>query len=66
VPYELLRGKDVAASGERALEVAVRLDYGGVEHRVEPDPVAAAAALPGDVNVIASHTQFTHLTRDSW
>ena len=66
VPYELLRGKAVAASGERALDVAVRLDYGGVEHRVEPDPLAAAAALPGDVHVIASYTQFTHLTRDSW
>jgi UDP-N-acetylmuramyl tripeptide synthase len=66
VPYELLRGKAVAASGERALDVAVRLEYGGVEHRVERDPVAAAAALPGDVHVIASYTQFTHLTRDTW
>ena len=62
----MLRGKAVAASGERALDVAVRLDYGGVEHRVEPDPVAAAAALPGDVDMIASYTQFTHLTRGSW
>jgi UDP-N-acetylmuramyl tripeptide synthase len=66
VPYEMLRGKAVAASGERALDVAVRLDYGGVEHRVERDPVAAASALPGDVHVIASYTQFTHLTRDTW
>ena len=66
VPYEMLRGKAVAASGERALDVAVRLAYGGVEHRVERDPVAAAAALPGDVHVIASYTQFTHLTRDTW
>ena len=66
VPYEMLRGKAVAASGERALDVAVRLDYGGVDHRVERDPVAAAAPLPGDVHVIASYTQFTHLTRDTW
>jgi UDP-N-acetylmuramyl tripeptide synthase len=66
VPYELLRGKAVAASGERALDVAVRLDYGGVEHRLERDPVAAASALPGEVDVIASYTQFTHLTRGSW
>jgi UDP-N-acetylmuramyl tripeptide synthase len=66
VPYELLRGKQVAASGERALDVSVRLDYGGVEHRLEPDPVAAATALPGDVHVIASYTQFTHLTRGTW
>jgi UDP-N-acetylmuramyl tripeptide synthase len=67
VPYELLRGVPVAASGERALDVAVRLDYGGVECLVEPDPLAAAARLPGpDVTVIASYTQFTHLTRRSW
>jgi UDP-N-acetylmuramyl tripeptide synthase len=67
VPYELLRGVPVAASGERALDVAVRLDYGGVDCLVEPDPLAAAARLPGeDVVVIASYTQFTHLTRGSW
>ena len=51
---------------DACLDVAVRLDYGGVEHRVETDPVAAAASLPGDVHVIASYTQFTHLTRDAW
>lgn len=67
VPYELLRDRPVAASGERALDVAVRLDYGGVDHIVEPDPLAAAARLPGDdVTIIASYTQFTHLTRGSW
>lgn len=66
VPYELLRGKAVAASGERALDVAVRLDYGGVEHRLVADPLAAAASLPGEVHVIASYTQFTHLTRSTW
>ena len=47
VPYELLRGVPVAASGERALDVAVRLEYGGVECFVEPDPLVAAARLPG-------------------
>jgi UDP-N-acetylmuramyl tripeptide synthase len=67
VPYELLRGKPVAASGERALDVAVRLDYGGVDCFVEADPLVAAARLPGDeVQIIASYTQFTHLTRRSW
>jgi UDP-N-acetylmuramyl tripeptide synthase len=66
VPYELLRGRRVVASGERALDVAVRLDYGGVEHTVIADPVAAAASLPGEAHVIASYTQFTHLTRSSW
>ena len=66
VPYELLQGKAVAASGERALDVAVRLGYGGVEHIVERDPLAAAARLTGDVTIVASYTQFTHLTRASW
>jgi len=66
VPYELLRGKAVAASGERALDVAVRLDYGNVDHHLEPDPMTAAASLPGEVAIIASYTQFTHLTRSSW
>jgi UDP-N-acetylmuramyl tripeptide synthase len=67
VPYELLQGVPVAASGERALDVAVRLDYGGVECFIEPDPLAAAARLPGhEVYVIASYTQFTKLTRRSW
>lgn len=67
VPYELLRGLRVAASGERALDVAVRLDYGGVNCFVEPDPLVAAARLPGpEVDIIASYTQFTHLTKRSW
>lgn len=67
VPYELLRGLPVAASGERALDVAVRLEYGGVECIVEPDPLVAAARLPGPtVDIIASYTQFTHLTKRSW
>jgi UDP-N-acetylmuramyl tripeptide synthase len=67
VPYELLRGVPVAASGERALDVAVRLDYGGVECFVEPDPLVAAARLPGPgIDIIASYTQFTHLTKRSW
>jgi UDP-N-acetylmuramyl tripeptide synthase len=67
VPYELLRGHSVAASGERALDVAVRLDYGGVDHIVERDPLEAASRLPGEtVDVISSYTQFTHLTKRSW
>ncbi len=67
VPYELLRGLPVAASGERALDVAVRLDYGGVECFIEPDPLVAAAKLPGTtVDIIASYTQFTQLTKKSW
>ena len=65
VPYELLRGQPVAAAGERAFDVAVRLRYADVDHIVEPDPLAAAAELPGDdVNIVASYTQFSAIYRE--
>jgi lipid II isoglutaminyl synthase (glutamine-hydrolysing) len=63
-PFERLRGRTVAAAGERALDLAVRLDYDGVDCIVEPDPIAAAARVGGtEVDIIASYTQFTALTR---
>ena len=62
VPYELLRGLPAAASGDRCLDVAVRLRYADVEHRVEPDPLRAAGALPGDEPVLlCTYTQFSAL-----
>lgn len=64
VPYEVLRGHPVAASGDRALDVAVRLRYAEVDHVLEPDPVRAAHLLEGgEVNVIATYTQFSALYR---
>jgi UDP-N-acetylmuramyl tripeptide synthase len=64
VPYELLRGQPVAAAGERAFDVAVRLRYAEVDHIVERDPLAAAAKLPGDdVNIVASYTPFSAIYR---
>jgi UDP-N-acetylmuramyl tripeptide synthase len=64
VPYELLRGHAVAAAGERCLDVAVRLRYAEVEHVVEPDPLAAARALPGPtVHLVCSYTPFSALYR---
>jgi hypothetical protein len=63
-PYELLRGKQAAASGERALDVAVRLRYAEVDHIVDEDPIAAARALTGDhVTIVASYTPFSALYR---
>ncbi|HZP28908.1 MAG TPA: MurT ligase domain-containing protein [Acidimicrobiia bacterium] len=65
VPYELLRGHPAAASGDRFLDVAVRLRYAEVEHLVERDPLAAARALPGaTVHIVASYTQFSALYRE--
>jgi UDP-N-acetylmuramyl tripeptide synthase len=64
VPFELLRGMPVAASGERALDVAVRLKYGGVECIVERDPTRAAQRIAGaDIHMVASYTQFMALAR---
>ena len=64
VPYELLRGLPAAAAGDRCLDVAVRLRYAEVEHAVEPDPLRAAAALPGDEPVLlCTYTQFSALYR---
>ena len=64
VPYELLAGHATAASGERCLDVAVRLLYAGVDHVVTPDPLAAARALDGDtVHLVCSYTQFSRLYR---
>lgn len=67
VNFEVLQGLSVVASGERALDVAVRLRYAGVECIVEADPLKAALAAGGnEVDIIASYTQFTHLTKRFW
>ena len=64
VPYELLAGHAVAASGERCLDVAVRLRYAEVDHVLDPDPLKAARALPGDtVHLVCSYTQFSRFYR---
>ena len=64
VPYEWLRGHPVAAAGERALDVAVRLRYAELDPVIDTDPVSAARALPGDeAYIIASYTQFSALYR---
>jgi UDP-N-acetylmuramyl tripeptide synthase len=62
VPFERLSGRLVVASGERARDLAVRLRYAAVEHRVEVDPVAAiAAAGAPSVDVVANYTSFQTL-----
>lgn len=59
VPFELLRGRPVVATGERGLDMAVRLHYAEVEHRREADLLAAvrAAGAP-EVDVVANYTAF--------
>jgi UDP-N-acetylmuramyl tripeptide synthase len=62
VPFERLAGRLVVATGERSRDLAVRLHYAGVEHRHQPDPVAAIAAAGAEsVDVVANYTSFQAL-----
>ena len=49
VPFERLAGRPVVATGERCLDLSVRLRYAEVAHRTVRDPVAAVIAAAGPV-----------------
>jgi UDP-N-acetylmuramyl tripeptide synthase len=67
VPFETLAGRPVVATGDRCRDLSVRLQYAGVPHVTEPDPVAAVAAASaagggaGVVDVIGNYTAFNEL-----
>ncbi|TVT24365.1 MurT ligase domain-containing protein [Amycolatopsis acidiphila] len=62
VPFEQLRGRQVVAAGERAMDLAVRLTYAEVPHTVVRRPLDALDALPaGPVELIANYTAFRAL-----
>lgn len=64
VRFESFEGVSVYASGERAADLSVRLSYAGVEHQLEPDPLAAIRRCPpGRVEVLANYTAFRDLGR---
>lgn len=64
VPFEQLAGRRVTVAGERASDVAVRLGYAGVGHRVVHDPWAALEGLhETEVDVLANYTAFRDLVR---
>ena len=59
VPFERLTGRPVAACGERAADLSVRLRYAGVEHCVVPDPLRAVAELgPEPIELVANYSAF--------
>jgi lipid II isoglutaminyl synthase (glutamine-hydrolysing) len=59
VPFELLRGRRVVATGERGLDLAVRLHYAEVDHvRVATPREAVRAAGAPEVDVVANYTAF--------
>jgi lipid II isoglutaminyl synthase (glutamine-hydrolysing) len=68
VPFEALAGRSVVATGDRCCDLAVRLHYAGVAHRVERDPLKAVAEAAGSgpdhpdgVDVIGNYTAFNEL-----
>ncbi|WP_295651315.1 MurT ligase domain-containing protein [uncultured Dietzia sp.] len=64
VRFESFEGVSVYASGERAADLSVRLTYAGIDHVLEPDPLAAIRRCPaGRVEVLANYTAFRDLGR---
>jgi len=72
VPFERLRGRLVVATGERSADLAVRLRYADVEHRRQPNLLAAIAEAgahhgsqtgPSKVDVVANYTSFQAINR---
>ncbi len=65
VPFELLEGRTVVATGDRVRDLSVRLHYAGVTHATEADPVqavrAAADGTTAVVDVIGNYTAFHDL-----
>jgi UDP-N-acetylmuramyl tripeptide synthase len=66
VPFERLAGRPVVASGERRLDLAVRLRYAGVEATVVADPLAAVdaavdRAVGDSVDFVGNYTAFADL-----
>ncbi len=59
VPFERLQGRHVVATGERRLDLAVRLRYAGVDHTVaESLATAVAACAAPHIDVAANYTAF--------
>lgn len=62
LPVDALRGRQVVVCGERRLDLAVRLHYGGVTAEVAPTGRSALLAVPvGPVDIIANYTAFNAL-----
>jgi UDP-N-acetylmuramyl tripeptide synthase len=61
VPFERLAGREVVAAGDRALDLAVRLRYAGVDHRVHRGAAldAVRTVESGDVDLIGNYTVFS-------
>lgn len=64
VPFEQLAGRRVAASGDRRLDLALRLDVAGVIAATDDDPLHAVRSMPeGPVDLIGTYTAFHDILR---
>jgi UDP-N-acetylmuramyl tripeptide synthase len=57
VPFEMLRGHRVYCFGDRRLDLATRLEYGGVDYVVVDDD-ASVPASKHTISVLANYTAF--------
>ena len=64
VNFEHFETIPVVAAGERGTDLAVRLGYAGVEHKLVHDTVRAIESCPpGHIELIANYTAFLQLNR---
>jgi lipid II isoglutaminyl synthase (glutamine-hydrolysing) len=64
VPFERLAPRLVAAAGEKAADLGVRLSYADIAHVTAADPLTAVGLLPpGPVDVVANYSAFHQLRR---
>jgi lipid II isoglutaminyl synthase (glutamine-hydrolysing) len=64
VNFEHFANHPVVATGERGIDLAVRLGYAGVEHTLVHNAVEAITSCPpGHVEVVANYTAFLQLNR---
>jgi len=66
VPFEKLAGRSVIATGERATDLAVRLDHAGVTYTKDTRPPlrAAGSAREDPVVIAATYTNFLAVSRE--
>jgi UDP-N-acetylmuramyl tripeptide synthase len=66
VPFEQLAGRSVIATGERATDLAVRLDHARVTYTKDTRPplLAAGAATADPVVIAATYTNFLAVSRE--
>ena len=64
-PLRELGARRIIASGERAADLAVRLDYAGITAEVIDSPFEAIFAMDvGPVQVLANYTAFLDLKKE--